>query len=125
MLPAAVKKQPAKGKPAGKPVQLSREKQAPAVKAKPSKGPVLPAAVKKQPAKDKPAGKAEKHVEKKAAPAAKKKTFKTKVLSSEMDQLSKKDVIAAEKVQTHIVMGSSLDLGNGTSAINVASSFMI
>jgi rubrerythrin len=112
VLPAAKKKQPVKGKPAGKSAQLNRKKEAPIVKAKPSKGPVLPAVVKKQPVKGKPAGKSEKHVEKKAAPAVKEKTFETKVISSEMDQVSeKKDVIVTEKIQTQKVMASSVDLG--------------
>ena len=67
-------------------MQLSKKKEAPVVKAKPSKSPVPPAVVKKQPVKSKPAGKAEKHGEKKAAPAAKEKTFETKIISFETDQ---------------------------------------
>ena len=108
----ADKKKPKNKKVVGKAVQQSKKKEAPTVKAKPSKGPVLPATVKKQPVKGKPAGKVETHGERKSAPVVKEKPSETKVISFEMDQLSEeKNVIVVDKIQTQNVTVSSVDLG--------------
>ena len=119
----ADKKKPKNKKVVGKAEPQHKKKEAPIIKAKPSKNPVHTAAVKKQPVKGKPAGKAAQQSKKKEAPVvkgrkggrereAKAKTFETKIISFEMDQPSeKKDVIVTEKIETHTVMGSSVNLG--------------
>jgi rubrerythrin len=101
MLPAAVKKQPVKGKPAGKAVQLSKNKEAPIVKAKPSKGPALSAAVKKQPAKSKPTGKAVQLSKKKETPVVKAKPSKGPVLPSTVNKQPVKSQPAG-KAEKHV-----------------------